>query len=67
MSFVSCAELLAAAEATKKPLHLVILESDLAESDLTHAQSTAQMQRLWQVMQETSADYNPAQKSNSGL
>ncbi len=67
MSFSSCEELLASQQAKNIPLHLIILESDLAESDLTKAASLAQMQTLWQVMQATSADYNPAQKSQSGL
>ncbi len=67
MSFVSCQELLAAAKAAGKPLHTVILESDLAESDLTREDSLAQMRHLWSVMQATSADYNPCQKSHSGL
>ncbi|MFI3168542.1 MAG: L-serine ammonia-lyase, iron-sulfur-dependent, subunit alpha [Faecalibacterium sp.] len=67
MSFISCAELLAECEAKNLPLHLVILQSDLAESDLSEGASIAQMHRLWEVMQATSADYNPAQKSHSGL
>jgi L-serine dehydratase len=44
-----------------------ILRSDLAESRLTEAQSRANMRALWQVMQATSADYDPAQRSRSGL
>ncbi len=67
MSFISCAELLEASKAQHLPLHLMIMQSDLLESDLTEAASLAQMQHLWEVMQATSADYNPAQKSQSGL
>ncbi len=67
MSFVSCVELLAAAEQSKLPLHTVILENDLIESDLQKEASLAKMRQLWQVMQATSADYDPAQKSQSGL
>lgn len=67
MSFISCAELLDASKAQNLPLHLIIMQSDLLESDLTEAASLAQMQHLWEVMQATSADYNPAQKSQSGL
>ncbi len=67
MSFVSCAELLAAVAAQGKPMHQVIMESDLAESDLTAEASLEQMQNLWSVMQVTSAYYDPAQRSNSGL
>ena len=32
------------------PLYEVILESDLAESGLTRAESEAEMHRLWSVM-----------------
>ncbi len=67
MSFISCAELLDASKAQNLPLHLLIMQSDLLESDLTEAASLAQMQHLWEVMQATSADYNPAQKSQSRL
>ncbi len=67
MSFLACQELLDAAALHHKPLHTIILESDLLESDLTEAASLAQMQKLWAVMQATSADYDPAQRSASGL
>lgn len=67
MSFISCAEMLAAAQTAQKSLYLTILESDLAESNLTKEDSLHQMQRLWAVMQETSAAYCPTQKSESGL
>ncbi len=67
MSFVSCQELLAAAKTKHTPLHTLILESDLLESDLTREDSIAQMQHLWAVMQATSAAYNPCEKSQSGL
>ncbi len=67
MSFLSYQELLNAQQRQNLPLHLVVLESDLQESDLTLQASQAQMQMLWQVMQQTSADYNPTQKSRSGL
>lgn len=67
MSFSSCKQLLAAQAEQNIPLHDVILQSDLLESDLTRQDSLAQMQHLWAVMQATSADYNPSQKSQSGL
>lgn len=67
MSFVSVAEMLAAAQERRKPLAAVIMESDLVESRISAAQSMANMQRLWQVMQATSQQYDPDRRSASGL
>lgn len=67
MSFLSCEEMLAAAREQGISLSEVILRSDLTESRLTEAQSRANMRTLWRVMQQTSADYDPAQRSNSDL
>ena len=50
-----------------KPLYEVILESDLAESGLTRAESEAEMHRLWAVMQATSDGYCGADRSMSGF
>ena len=44
-----------------------MLRSDLEESRLTEEQSRAAMHHLWQVMQATSREYDPAQRSRSGL
>ena len=63
MSFLSCAEMLAATQEQGLSLPQVILRSDLAESRLTEQASRAQMRQLWQVMQQTSAEYSPAQRS----
>lgn len=67
MSFLSCAEMIEAARSQGIPLPEAILRSDLAESRLTEEQSRANMRALWQVMQRTSVDYDPAQRSRSGL
>ena len=67
MSFLSCEEMLAAASSQKISLSEAILRSDLAESRLTEAHSRETMHHLWQVMQATSRDYDPAQRSRSGL
>ena len=56
-----------AAEKTYISLSEAILRSDLAESRLTEAHSREMMHHLWQVMQATSRDYDPAQRSRSGL
>lgn len=67
MSFLSCEEMLAAARSQNISLSEAILRSDLAESRLTEAHSREMMRHLWQVMQATSRDYDPAQRSRSGL
>ena len=43
------------------------MRNDLAESRLTEEKSRADMRTLWHVMQATSRDYDPAQRSRSGL
>lgn len=67
MSFLSCTEMIEAARSQGISLPEAILRSDLAESRLTEAQSRANMRALWQVMQSTSEEYDPAQRSHSGL
>ena len=67
MSFLSCEEMLAAARSQKITLAEAVLRSDLEESRLTEEQSRAAMNHLWQVMQATSWEYDPAQRSRSGL
>ena len=67
MSFLSCEEMLAAARSQNLSLSEAILRSDLAESRLTEEHSRESMRHLWQVMQATSRDYDPAQRSCSGL
>ena len=67
MSFLSCAEMLTYAHEQGCTLAEAVLRSDLAESRLTEEASRAEMRRLWQVMQATSRDYEPARRSCSGL
>ena len=67
MSFLSCEEMLAAARSQKITLAEAVLRSDLEESRLTEERSRAAMHHLWQVMQATSREYDPAQRSRSGL
>ena len=67
MSFLSCEEMLAAARGQKITLAEAVLRSDLEESRLTEAHSRAAMRHLWQVMQATSQEYDPTQRSRSGL
>ena len=67
MSFLSCAEMLTYAHEHSCTLAQAVLRSDLAESRLTEEASRAQMRRLWQVMQQTSRDYDPSRRSRSGL
>ena len=61
------AVMLAAARSQKITLAEAVLRSDLEESRLTEAHSRAAMRHLWQVMQATSQEYDPAQRSRSGL
>ena len=67
MAFLSCEEMLAAARSQKISLAEAVLRSDLDESRLTEAHSRAAMRHLWQVMQATSQEYDPTQRSRSGL
>ena len=67
MSFLSCEEMLAAARSQNISLAEAILRSDLAESRLTEEASRHAMHHLWHVMEATSLDYDPAQRSRSGL
>ena len=67
MSFLSCEEMLAAARSQNLSLAEAILRSDLAESRLTEEASRHAMHHLWYVMEATSRDYDPAQRSRSGL
>ena len=47
MAFSSVHEMIDLCKESGKPLYEVILESDLAESGLTRAESEAEMHRLW--------------------
>ena len=67
MAFLSCEEMLAAARTQNISLAEAVLRSDLAESRLTEEQSRHGMRHLWHVMEATSRDYDPAQRSRSGL
>ncbi len=67
MAFSSVHEMIDLCKESGKPLYEVILESDLAESGLTRAESEAEMHRLWAVMQATSDGYCGADRSMSGF
>ena len=67
MAYSSVKAMLNVSRQNNQPLWDVILQSDLLESGLTRPQSLAEMHHLWQVMQATSRDYDPAQRSRSGL
>ena len=67
MSFSSIREMLQTCQESRQPLYEVILESDLAESGLTRAESEAEMHRLWSVMRATSDGYCGADRSMSGF
>ena len=67
MAFSSVHEMIDLCKESGKPLYEVILESDLAESGLTRAESEAEMHRLWAVMQATSDGYCGTDRSMSGF
>ena len=67
MASSSVHEMIDLCKESGKPLYEVILESDLAESGLTRAESEAEMHRLWAVMQATSDGYCGADRSMSGF
>jgi L-serine dehydratase len=65
MSFGSVTQLLQAAG--DRPLWRAVLEDDLAERGAAWEDSWAQMEGLWAAMNRAVADYDPAQRSASGL
>ena len=67
MAFSSVHDMVELCKESGKPLYEVILESDLAESGLTRAESEAEMHRLWAVMRSTSDGYCGADRSMSGF
>ena len=67
MAFSSVHDMVELCQESGKPLYEVILESDLAESGLTRAESEAEMHRLWAVMRSTSEGYCEADRSMSGF
>ena len=67
MAFSSVRDMVELCKESGKPLYEVILESDLAESGLTRAESEAEMHRLWAVMRSTSDGYCGADRSMSGF
>ena len=66
MSFSSLNEIL---QATKTGVSYasVVLKEDATENGITEAQSRQKMATLWQAMKNTLIEYDPDQKSNSGM
>ena len=67
MSFASVREMIAACQASARPLWAEIQASDLTETGMTAAESEAQMRRLWQVMCDASDHYCGTDRSASGF
>lgn len=65
MAFASVETMLAAAQTA--PLWEAILQSDLADRGVSRENSLGKMARRWQAMVEAVEDYDPAQRSASGL
>lgn len=67
MSFTSIAEMLIAAETNNKPLYRVIYEADCRENGYSEDASHRQIAAMWAAMRESSRQYSPTDRSNSGL
>lgn len=67
MAFDSIKAMLDAAKQADASLPEVICRSDCAESGISEEFSHRQMHHLWEVMQQTSAEYTASDRSNSGL
>ena len=67
MAFLSVQQMLQAAREQQISLAEAVCRSDTAESGLPPEASREQMKHLWQVMQETSEQYDPKDRSNSGM
>lgn len=67
MGFSSVEDMLRAAEHRHTTLAEAICRSDLSESGLTEEESRSHMKMLWDVMQETSREYSPTDRSTSGM
>lgn len=66
MSFNSIASMLALAAETSRPLYEVICDDDCHENGYTRDASRKQMQLMWDAMRQSSAQYSPDDRSNSG-
>lgn len=67
MSFNSIASMLEAASRQNAPLYKVICEDDCRENGYSEEASHAKIKALWLAMRQSSAQYNPADRSNSGF
>ena len=65
MAFHSVEQLLKAA--SDRPLWAAVQAEDCNDTGMSPDSSRAQMGRLWDAMQATQADYDPARRSASGL
>lgn len=67
MAYYSVKQMLADAQDNHLPLWEAIMMDDILSQHGSREASLAQMQHLWNVMQTTSADYCPEDRSHSGL
>lgn len=67
MSFNSIALMLKTARRTGEPLYKVICDDDCRENGYGADASRRQIRALWDAMRQSSAQYNPADRSNSGF
>lgn len=67
MAFDSIEAMLRTAREQGKSLRETLWRSDWGESGLSEEASLGQMRKLWEVMLDTSQNYRPEDRSNSGL
>lgn len=67
MSFNSIASMLELSRRTGEPLYNVIRDDDCRENGYTADASQRRIRALWDAMRQSSAQYNPADRSNSGF
>ena len=67
MAYTQLAQITARCAETGKAFWQIVQESDCQERDVTPAQSFADMQRMYQAMEQADAAYDPSLRSASGM
>lgn len=67
MAFGSLNEILQICEEEQMPFWKVVLRDDMNERNVSEEESLAQMQQLWEAMQQAAASYDKKLKSQSSL
>lgn len=67
MAFGSLSEILQICEEEQMPFWKAVLRDDMNERNVSEEESLAQMQQLWEAMQQAAASYDKKLKSQSSL